>query len=269
MSTLRKNKLRELLRKGEPTVGTHVACTWPSIMELIGLTGKMDYVEFVSQYAPYDLYALENMQRAADLHGLSTMIKVDAEPKTYLAQKAIGAGFQSILFADLHTIKEVEDAIRAVRAEPKGLNGNFDNRAQGFGMIASTKDFVKYYEDVVIALMVEKKPLYEHLEEVMNLDDLDMVVFGGGDLSMSLGIAGQFDHPAITEARERVIKMALKFDKHPRAEIGGSLQEVQKGLERYGKMGVKDFAIGSDYEILFNYVNESGELARKFLGTRR
>jgi 2-keto-3-deoxy-L-rhamnonate aldolase RhmA len=269
MSALRRNKLRELLRKGEPTIGTHVACTWPSIMELIGLTGKMDYAEFVSQYAPYDLYALENMQRAADLHGLSTMIKVDAEPKTYLAQKAIGAGFQAILFADLHTFTEVEEAIRAVRAEPKGINGNFDSRAQGFGMTANTKEFVKYYDDIVIALMIEKKQLYDRLEDVMNLDDIDMVVFGGGDLSMSLGIAGQYDNPAIAEARDRVVKMAVKYDKHPRAEIGGSLQEVQKGLERYGKMGVRDFAIGSDYEILFNYVNESGELARKFLRTKR
>lgn len=268
MSGLRRNKLRELLDKGEPTLGTHVACTWPSVIELIGLTGKMDYVEFVSQYAPYDLYALENMQRAADLHGLSTMIKVDAEPKTYLAQKAIGAGFQSILFADLHTVKEVEDAIKAVRAEPKGVNGNFDNRAQGFGMTASAKEYISYYDDIVIALMVEKKPIYDHLEDVMNLEDIDMIVFGGGDLSMSLGIAGQYDNPAIVDARERVMKTALRYDKHPRAEIGGSLQEVEKGLEMYAKMGVRDFAIGSDYEILFNYVNASGELARKFLGRK-
>jgi 2-keto-3-deoxy-L-rhamnonate aldolase RhmA len=268
MPALRKNMLRESLRKGEPTIGTHIAITWPGLIEVIGLTGKMDYVEFVSQYAPYDLYALENMQRAADLHGLSTMIKIDAEPKTYLAQKSIGAGFQSVLFADLHTVKEVEEAIAAVRAEPKGLNGCFDNRAQGFGLTVSAKEYIKYYDDIVIALMIEKKPLLDRLEDVMNLDGVDMVVFGGCDLSMSMGIPGQFGNPLLEEARMKVIKTAVKYDKHPRVELGGSVQEVEKGIAKYKKLGVTDIAIGTDYDIVFSYLNETGEKAKKSLGKK-
>jgi 2-keto-3-deoxy-L-rhamnonate aldolase RhmA len=268
MSALRKNKLRELLRKGEPTIGTHVAVTWPGLMEVIGMTGKIDYVEFVSQYAPYDLYALENMQRAADLSGMSTMIKIDAEPKTYLAQKSIGAGFQSILFADLHSVKEVEEAIAAVRAEPKGINGCFDNRAQGFGLTVTAKEYVQYYDDIVIALMMEKKPLLNKLEDVMNLDGVDMIVFGGCDMSMSLGIPGQFGNPLLEEARMKVIKAAVKYDKHFRAELGGSLKEVEKGIAKYRKLGVTDIAIGTDYDIVFSYLNETGEMAMKKLGRK-
>ena len=51
-----------------------------------------DYIEFVAEYAPFDLYALENVCRAAELHGLSTMIKIDQEPRRFLAQRAVGAG---------------------------------------------------------------------------------------------------------------------------------------------------------------------------------
>jgi len=268
MSSLRKNKFRESLRKGEPTIGFHIAVTWPGMIEVIGLTKTMDYVEFVSQYAPYDLYALENMQRAADLHGMSTMIKIDAEPKTYLAQKSIGAGFQSVLFADLHSVEEVEEAIAAVRAEPNGVNGCFDNRAQGFGMTASAKDYVGYYDDIVIALMIEKKPLLDKLEDVMNLDGVDMVVFGGCDLSMSMGIHGQYDNPRLQEAQLKVFKTAVKYDKHPRAELGGSVQQVQKGIEKFQKLGVTDVAVGTDYAVIFEYLAEAGAMAKKVLGKK-
>ena len=55
VNVMRPNKFRELLAAGKPSVGTRVHSTWPSIVEVIGHTGKFDYVEFVAEYAPYDL----------------------------------------------------------------------------------------------------------------------------------------------------------------------------------------------------------------------
>ena len=45
------------------------------------------------------------------------MIKVDQQPRKFLAQRAIGAGFQSVLFADCRTAADVEECVRAVRPE--------------------------------------------------------------------------------------------------------------------------------------------------------
>jgi len=67
---LRENKLRKSLDKGEPTLGMHLLSSWPGIIELIGLSGMMDYVEFFSTYGPFDLYALDNMARAAELYDM-------------------------------------------------------------------------------------------------------------------------------------------------------------------------------------------------------
>ena len=90
---MQPNRIREKLNAGEPTLATHVHTTWPGMIEVIGLTGIYDYVEFVAEYAPFDLHDLENFCRAAELHNLSTMIKVDQAPRSFLAQRAIGAGF--------------------------------------------------------------------------------------------------------------------------------------------------------------------------------
>ena len=106
---MRPNKLRKLLDAGRPTLGTHVHTTWPSIVETIGHTGVFDYVEFCAEYGPFDLYALDNFCRAAELYKMSSMIKIDQSPRSFLAQRSIGAGFQSVLFADCRSVEDVRE----------------------------------------------------------------------------------------------------------------------------------------------------------------
>jgi 2-keto-3-deoxy-L-rhamnonate aldolase RhmA len=259
MSHYRKNKLRAFLRDSKPTVATHVHSTWPGLMEVIGSTGLVDYVELSAQYAPYDLYALDNFAMAADLYDVPAMIKIDPEPRYFMAQRAIGSGFQSVLFADLRSVREVEDAVLSVRAEPKGKNGSAMNRASKY-FYGGSEEFVRHCDDIVIAIMIEKKSLFEHLEEVLNLD-IDMIQFGPSDFSMSLGFPGQTKHPKVIEAQEQTIKMALKYDKHPRIELPGAAN-----AEKYLEMGVKDYCIGWDVMVMRDFLVQNATPLRKQLG---
>ena len=52
MTELRRNRLRELLDADQATLGTHLISSWPSVVELVGLSGMFDYVEFVAEYGP-------------------------------------------------------------------------------------------------------------------------------------------------------------------------------------------------------------------------
>ena len=56
---MRRNRLRELLRAGQPSVGTHIHSAWPAVVELAGHSGLFDYVEFVGEYAPFDWFKSE------------------------------------------------------------------------------------------------------------------------------------------------------------------------------------------------------------------
>src|SRR6058998_2751829 len=135
---MRRNRLRELLKADQPTLGTHIHSTWPSIVELVGHSGMFDYVEFVAEYAPYDLYALENLGRAIDLFPhLSAMMKIEQQPRTYLAVRAIGSGIQNLLFADARTVDDVVECVRSVRAETPeqgGIHGVGMRRDVRFGL---------------------------------------------------------------------------------------------------------------------------------------
>ena len=114
---MRRNLLRERLNAGKPTVGTHILSAWPTLVELIGHSKQYDYVEFTAEYAPFDLHDLDNLGRAFELSGMSGMIKIEQTQYTHQAMRAIGAGFQSVLFADIRTVEDARTAVNAVRAE--------------------------------------------------------------------------------------------------------------------------------------------------------
>ena len=52
---MKKNRLKEKLNSDTPTLATHLHNIWPSVVEVVGHTGIFDYVEFVAEYAPFDL----------------------------------------------------------------------------------------------------------------------------------------------------------------------------------------------------------------------
>ena len=94
------NNIRSLLLAGKPTVATRIWSTWPTIVEAMAVTRNFDYVEFVAEYAPFTQGELENLVRAAELHGIGSMIKVDLQNRHYVAQRAAAMGFEAMLFCD-------------------------------------------------------------------------------------------------------------------------------------------------------------------------
>jgi len=264
---MRTNRLRELLRADQPSLGTHLHISWPSIVELVGHSGMFDYVEFVAEYAPYDLYALENIGRAVDLFPhMSAMMKIEQEPRTYLAVRAIGSGIQNLLFADPRTVADVEECVRAVRAESPatgGIHGVGMRRDVGFVLECGSPAFVQALDDAVVAIMIEKASAVENLDALLSVKGVDMVQFGPADYSMSIGIPGQFKHPKVKEAERYVIETAQKKGIAPRAEISSP-----DDAKQYLEMGVKHFCIGSDVSILFNWFKQNGKGMLDLLGRK-
>jgi len=258
---MRENRLRSLLKRGAPTIGTRVLIAWPAITELIGYAGAYDYVEFVSEYAPYDLYDFENLARASELVGISSMIKIDQEPRTYIAERALAAGIQNVLFADIRTVEDAEESVRAVRAEPKGVNGiRMDRRIGYVGGVASYSDIEKICDDSVVALMVEKKSAVENLEEILSVKGIDMVQFGPADYSLSIGLPGETAHPKVKEAELKTIKTALRMGVNPRAEI-----KTPEEAKKYVELGVRDFSLNTDITILYDWWRKNGSELRRII----
>lgn len=100
-------------------------------MEAVGETGIFDYVEFLAEYAPYDLTDLPNIARAAELNDMGTMIKVDYQNRGFVAQKAIQAGFQSIMFVDHTSAEQVRESVDLVKPKTENGTGIFGYPKEG------------------------------------------------------------------------------------------------------------------------------------------
>jgi 2-keto-3-deoxy-L-rhamnonate aldolase RhmA len=257
---MRPNKMRQLLKAGKPTLATHIHTTWPSVIEAIGHTGFYDYVEFVGEYGPYDLHDLDNMARAADIYDLGMMIKIDQEPRGFLAQRAIGSGFQSVLFSDCRSVDEARACIAIARPETPEDGGNYGVATRRFTYMGygGTPAYVQALRDVVVVFMIEKRGAVENLEAILALDGVDMIQWGGSDYSMSVGKAGERNSPEIKAIERKVIETALRMGVPPRAEINTADQ-----AKYYLDLGVRHFCIGTDITILFNWWKAQGDDLRK------
>jgi 4-hydroxy-2-oxoheptanedioate aldolase len=258
---MRRNLLRERLNAGQPTVGTHILSCWPTLVELIGHSGQYDYVEFTAEYAPFDMHDLDNLGRAFEVANLGGMIKIEQTQYTHQAMRAIGSGFQSVLFADIRSVEDAKLAVDAVRAETTMAAGARGRGRLGVGMRRDVgvvrhggqPAYVDALNDVVIAIMVEKKSCVDDLERILSVPGIDMVQFGGSDFSMSIGKPAQHGDPEVVAAEKFTIETALRMGKNPRVELRDPGQAA-----KYLDMGVQHFCIGWDVRILADWWDTKG-----------
>jgi 4-hydroxy-2-oxoheptanedioate aldolase len=123
--------------------------------------------------------------------------------------------------------------------------------------------YVDALNEVVIAIMVEKKSCVDDLDRILSVPGIDMVQFGASDFSMSIGKTAQYNHPDVLAAETKTIQTALKKGLHPRVELRDPSQ-----AQRYLEMGVKHFCIGWDVRILADWWDTKGAEMRKLLRTK-
>ena len=107
-------------------------------------------------------------------------------------------------------------------------------RASGYG-----NDFQDYFESindqVLVLAQIEHYLAVEKIEEIVSVEGLDGVFLGPYDLSGSMGIVAQFDHPRMAEARRRVIEATQKAGKaigihEVRPEAGAAIALLKEGF---------------------------------------
>ena len=260
---MRPNRLRQLLREGRPSIGTHVHASWPTILEVVGHTRRYDYVEFSGEYAPYDLHGLDDFCRAAELMDLGTMIKLDQEPRTWLAQRAVGAGFQSVLFADIRTAEEARACVRSVRPDTPTGGGTYGaaDRRNSYWNEAGTEAYVTALEEIVVVLMIEKRESVEQLDEILAVPGIDMIQWGPADYAMSIGRPGGWCDPEVKAVERDVLARSIAAGIPPRAEI----TEPSEAAD-YLALGVRHFCIGTDLQILSGWWRDRGAALGEILG---
>jgi 4-hydroxy-2-oxoheptanedioate aldolase len=156
----------------------------------------------------------------------------------------------------------VQRCVRIVRPETPKDGGIYGVGARRFAYpgYGGTPEYVQALRDVVVMIMIEKRQAVEQFEQVLAVEGIDMIQWGGSDYSMSVGRAGQRGSPEIKAVERRVFETALKMGVQPRAEIGSPDQ-----ARHFLDLGVRHFSIGTDVSILYQWWRQNGEELRKAL----
>ena len=117
----------------------------------------------------------------------------------------------------------------------------------------ATAEYVQALRDVVVAFMIEKRSAVEQLDEILYVPGIDMVQWGPADYCMSIGKPGARNSPEVTAAERHVIETCLRRGIVPRAEIQSSAE-----AQYYLDMGVRHFCMGSELNILYDWLVDQG-----------
>lgn len=257
---MKTNQLRQALNEGRMTMATRIESNWPTMIEVVGQNGLYDYVEFVAEYAPYQLSDFENMARAAELCNMAAIVKVDLQNRAYVAQKALASGFQGVLLVDHKTADEVRESIYYLKPDTPQDGGRFgypNSRWIGYQPHNAQMDYAKMVRDGVIALMIEKKEAMDNIEEICSVPGVDMLQFGPSDYAMSCGWNMAEHREELYEIERKMIQVALAHGVHVRCEI-----DTPEQVAYYKNLGVKHFCLGDELRIVSNYWKNVGQATR-------
>jgi 4-hydroxy-2-oxoheptanedioate aldolase len=141
----------------------------------------------------------------------------------------------------INNLSEAKKVVNGLHYPPMGQRGVAKMvRATQFA-----QNFQSYYEtsqeNILGIVQIETKEALSHLDEIAHLDGVDVLFIGPADLTMELGIFGQFDHPVYLEAVENTIAAATKAGK-----ATGILFFNPEEYTKYHQMGIRFIACGAD-----------------------
>lgn len=204
-----KNTLKEKLAKGEKPIGTFFELGSPSVVEALGRSG-LDFVILDNEHGPFEAESSRDFARAAENSGITALARVREVSRPAIL-KLLDVGVQGLIIPDVHTVEQVQQIIAYGKYYPIGQRGFCPSRKDGWGYDAMAQqpvpDQMAYWnEQTLIIPQCETVGALEKIEEIVALEGVDGIFIGPFDLSISMGIPGQFDHPDFVDALKRVQK---------------------------------------------------------------
>ena len=200
-------ELREALRSGRRLYGTLITSTSPKWMDAMAGLG-LDCVFIDTEHSPLDWHQLGWMCHAFRGLGIAPIVRIP-RPDPFEACRVLDMGARGIVAAYVETPEQVQLLRGAVKLRP--LKGRKLEQILG-GKASLDPEMVEYVRnynrDHVLLVNIESVPALEALDQILAVPDLDGVLLGPHDLSCSLGVPEQYDHPLFEKAVQQLITKA-------------------------------------------------------------
>lgn len=242
-----QNRMKNSLREGRAVFGAQLRLGTPAIAELFGLAGY-DFIVIDSEHAPQTPPGIQAQLQAIGCTQATPVVRIPAvDPdliKLYLDMGAAG-----ILAPFVNTPEDAERGGLACRYPPNGTRGWGPSRAAGYGVLGDSYTEQDVDEQVLFMPIIESCEAVENIESILALECVDTFIIGPVDLSISLGVPFDYDHPKYAEAEQRILEAARKTGTPAGGGVSGTPFDTS-GVQAKVDQGFQVILFGGDEPFL-------------------
>lgn len=207
---LPRNRFKERLLAGESQIGLWNSLPGSLVAEVLAGTG-FDWVAIDTEHAPTDVPDTLAMMQAMAPYPVSALVRPAANDPV-LIKRVLDLGAQTLVIPYVQNADEARAAVAAMRYAPAGMRGVAGmTRASRFGAV---KDYAaRAEEELCLIVQVETTEAVDRIEEIAGVDGVHGLFIGPADLSASMGLVGQLQHPQVVAKIEEAIRRIVATGK--------------------------------------------------------
>ena len=240
-----KKNIRERLKNNDYLISIMLRYPVAASVEVLALAG-VDLMIIDNEHYPFDEQTMLDLVRAADVHGMATVVRVpNAEPNR-IAQ-IMDYGVDGIMVPSVDTYEEARQIFNAVKYAPIGMRGYCPiTRAASYGLDKSPSEYAAFAnEHSVIIIQIETKTGFENMDKILTIPEIDCIDYGPSDLAASYGMPGHNNDPFIQDKVKEIMRKAVEAGKNAPIMVY-SPEGVTEALNN----GHHHIMIGSDQQLL-------------------
>lgn len=230
--------------KNSYTIGPFSKTSDPAFIEILG-HAHFDFVILDLEHGPNSVETLQNLIRAAQVSDILPIVRVK-ENNLSIIGEVLDIGAAGIQIPKVENADQARMFINQVKFAPNGGRGvcRFVRAAN-----YSAQNRFEYFKDadnIIVILQIEGQQAISQLDEILKVEGIDLIFIGPYDLSQSIGIPGQIDHPLVTEKMMEIIDLCNKHN-----VVVGTFVDNMENAARWKKAGVKYLSYSVDTGIFY------------------
>lgn len=254
---MRVNHTREKLAKGETVFGCGLQCYRSAEIPRTFAAAGFDYVFIDMEHGAFDLETAYDMIGASVQAGITPIVRV-GEVAYSLVARLLDSGAQGIILPRVEDPVILREALSWMRYPPEGKRGYGVN---AFMVDYESRSFTEIMDHLnrhtLAVAQIETMAAVERADELLSCQGLDIVMVGPADLSISLGIPGQFEHPLLISTVERVIEKCRQYNVVPGIQMRSAVM-----AKAWAARGMRFVGAGAEHGLLLEKARENVALLR-------
>ena len=204
---LKKNKVKQILNSGGVCFGSMLRMLHSAQTVPLSAAAGWDYVIVDMEHCDFDMETLSTLAMAAKYEELALLVRVPDKLYHQLA-RPLDVGAEGLVIPRVETVEEVQQIIDSTKYFPLGRRGASVSSVSTRFRDCDPSEFLEWSNrETLIIIQIESELGVENAESLISVDGVDGVMIGPFDLSLSMGIPGQMQHPRMVEAYQRVIQV--------------------------------------------------------------